>query len=210
MKRIFLVSYWILKISLALGIWLYCLLFLQMTMSTHYFLKQTNLKPADVIIVLGNRAYWNQKVNPCLSGRVDQGIFLAQQGLASTVLMSGGKDKEDNAIESAVMHDWARQQGFTGSIIQESTSQSTLENLNNSKTILHSLHAQSVIIVSEPYHLWRTQWLVHKSGFDQHFKVQYSPAKSQCWQKWGVLFKGALREPLARVNNEWRFLFSSN
>lgn len=210
MKIFFRVSYWILKISFVFGVWLYCLLFLQMVMSTHYFLRQTALKPGNAILVLGNRAYWNKKVNPCLSGRVDQGIFLAQQGLADTVLMSGGKDQEDNAIESVVMHDWAIQQGFKGSIIQESASQSTLENLNNSKTILQSFRVQSVIIVSEPYHLWRTQWLVHKSGFNQQFNVQYSPANSQCWQKWGFMFKGALREPLARVNNEWRFLFSSN
>jgi uncharacterized SAM-binding protein YcdF (DUF218 family) len=210
MKSIFLISYWFFKISLALGVWLYCLLFLQMAMSTHYFLKPTTLKPADAILVLGNRAYFNKKPNPCLTGRVDQAIVLARQGLANTIVMSGGKDHEDNAIESAVMQDWAMQQGFTGSIIQESASQSTLENLKYSKVILQSIPAQSVIIVSEPYHLWRTQWLVHKSGFDQHFIVQYSAANSQCWQKWGFMFKGVFREPLARVNNEWRFIFLSS
>ena len=207
MKRIFLIAYWILKVSSALGIWLYCLLYLQMTMSTHYFLKSTSLKPADAILVLGNRAYFNKKPNPCLTGRVDQGVILAHRGLANTIVMSGGKDHEDNTIESAVMFGWARQQGFTGSIIQESNSQSTLENLNYSRTILQSIPVQSVIIVSEPYHLWRTQWLVQKSGFDQHFNVQYSAANSQCWQKWGFMFKGVFREPLARINNEWRFIF---
>ena len=56
-------------------------------------------------------------------------------------------------------------------------------------------------MVSEPYHLWRVERLARASGFDRLFDVQYAAAPTACWQRWGMLFKGALREPLAIVNN---------
>jgi vancomycin permeability regulator SanA len=36
---------------------------------------------ADAALVLGNRAYLNGKPNPCLTGRVDAALALAQAGL---------------------------------------------------------------------------------------------------------------------------------
>lgn len=192
----------------AFGIWLYSLLFLQMAMNANYHLNHQNLQPAQTVLVLGNRAYWKQKINPCLTGRVDHALELVKHQLAQEIVMSGGLDKEDHAIESAVMEYWARKQGFAGSVYQESKSQSTLENLIYSQKLLASIPSKSVIIVSEPYHLWRTKWLVSQIGFDQQFIVQYSAAESQCWQQWGYFFKGALREPFARIHNEWRFITS--
>jgi uncharacterized SAM-binding protein YcdF (DUF218 family) len=200
--------FFILKAGTAFAAWFYSLLYLQMAMTTQHFLNQKNLRSADAILVLGNRAYWNQQVNPCLSGRVDHAINLSKQGLAPTLIMSGGLDKEDQIIEAQVMHDWARFKGFNGSIIQEPRSQSTLENLIFSEKILQSQSVESVIIVTEPYHLWRTQWLVETLNLHRRFKVQYSPAQSECWQKWGYFFKGALREPVARIHNQGRFYFS--
>jgi len=42
---------------------------------------------------------------------------------------------------------------------------------------------------------------VRMSGFDQAFDVQYAAAPTSCWRRWGMLFKGALREPAAIINN---------
>jgi hypothetical protein len=56
-------------------------------------------------------------------------------------------------------------------------------------------------VVSEPYHLWRIERLAHASGFDRAFDVQYAAAPTSCWLRWGMLFKGALREPAAIINN---------
>ncbi|MNT59575.1 hypothetical protein D3C72_1970970 [compost metagenome] len=67
--------------------------------------------------------------------------------------------------------------------------------------MLEANGVRSVIIVSEPYHLWRIERLVRASGFDQAFDVQYAAAPTSCWRRWGMLFKGALREPAAIVNN---------
>jgi uncharacterized SAM-binding protein YcdF (DUF218 family) len=158
-------------------------------------------RQADVALVLGNRAWLRGKPNPCLTGRVDAGVALVQGGTARRLLMSGGVDREDGRIEAEVMENHARQIGHAGAIEREPLSSSTRENLAMSRTLLQAAGVRSVVVVSEPYHLWRVQRLAEASGFAREFDVQYAAAPSACWRNWGMLFKGALREPLAIINN---------
>ncbi|VTU18140.1 hypothetical protein H6CHR_00920 [Variovorax sp. PBL-H6] len=156
---------------------------------------------ADVALVLGNRAYRDGRPNPCLTGRVDAAVALARAGLVRQLLFSGGMDKEDGRIEAEVMQQHARAAGYEGALLLETVSQSTRENLAMSRPLLEAAGVKRVIVVSEPYHLWRVERLAHAAGFDRRFEVQYAAAPTTCWQRWGMAFRGALREPLAIVNN---------
>ncbi|MCT8176705.1 YdcF family protein [Variovorax sp. CY25R-8] len=158
-------------------------------------------RAADAALVLGNRAYLRGKPNPCLTGRVDEGVALARAGLVRELLFSGGVDTEDGRIEAEVMEQHARAVGHNGPMRQERVSSSTRLNLALSTPMLQAAGVRSVIVVSEPYHLWRVKRLARNSGFDRAFDVQYAAAPSSCWRRWGMVFKGALREPLAVVNN---------
>jgi uncharacterized SAM-binding protein YcdF (DUF218 family) len=160
---------------------------------------------ADAALVLGNRAYRDGKPNPCLTGRVDAGIALANAGRVQRLVLSGGVDWEDGRIEAEVMERHARMSGFTGPLILEPVSSSTRENLSMSRALLEAAGVRSVIIVTEPYHLWRAERLARASGFDRAFDVQYAGAPTSCWERWGMAFKGALREPLAIAKNAWYF-----
>ena len=156
---------------------------------------------ADAALILGNRAYLHGKPNPCLTGRVDEGLLLAQQGLVSTLLMSGGLDYEDDRIEAVTMEAHARSKGFQGGILLESRSSSTLENLAFSRPILEAAGIKNIIVTSEPYHMWRVKKLVEAGHLGREINVNYAAAPTQCWVSWGMAFKGALREPLAIINN---------
>jgi uncharacterized SAM-binding protein YcdF (DUF218 family) len=158
-------------------------------------------RPADAALVLGNRAYKDGRPNPCLTGRVDAGIALANAGAVRQLVFSGGVDREDGRIEAEVMAQHARGVGYAGALLLEPGSQSTRENLALSRAVLQAAGIHSVVIVTEPYHLWRAERLAHASGFDRLFDVQFAAAPSSCWQTWGMAFKGALREPFAIVNN---------
>ena len=157
--------------------------------------------PADAALVLGNRAYRNGAPNPCLTGRVDTAVQLAQAGLVPRIVMSGGVDDEDGRIEAEVMEVHARASGYAGPVSRESVSSSTHANLALSWAVLDAAGVKRVIVVSEPYHMWRVERLARASGFDGHFDVQYAAAPTSCWRRWGMGFRGALREPLAIVNN---------
>jgi uncharacterized SAM-binding protein YcdF (DUF218 family) len=156
---------------------------------------------AQFALVLGNRAYLDGQVNPCLASRVERAVDLTRQGLASGLLMSGGVDQEDGRIEAEVMAATARAAGFAGSVLLERQSSSTRENLSLSWPVLAAAGAKSVIVVSDARHLWRVRLLARASGFDQAFDVQYVASRTDCgasaWRQW----KAALREPLAIVNN---------
>ncbi len=158
-------------------------------------------RAADAALVLGNRAYLRGKPNPCLTGRVDAALALAQAGRVHRLVLSGGVDKEDGRIEAEVMAQHARAQGHAGPLLLEPASTSTRLNFALSRPLLRAAGVRSVIVVTEPYHLWRAERLVRASGFDREFDVQYAAASTRCWRRWGMLFKGALREPLAVVNN---------
>ena len=164
-------------------------------------------QPADAVLVLGNRAYLHGKPNPCLTGRVDTAVALARAGLVPQLVMSGGIDHEDRRIESEVMAVHARAVGYTGPLLRESQSNSTRENLAMSTAVLREAGVRRVIVVSEPYHLWRVERLARASGFASDFEVQYAAAPTSCWQRWGMRFRGALREPLAIVNNAFHGYF---
>lgn len=154
-----------------------------------------------VAMVFGNRAYLNGAPNPCLTGRVDEGVRLADSGLANALLFSGGRDIEDNRVEAQVMETHARAQGYVGEVWREEASRSSLENMQLSAAIVSEKKARSVILVSEPYHLWRIQRLVERGYLGEGLTVQYAAAPSYCWNTWGMFFKGSLREPLAVVAN---------
>jgi uncharacterized SAM-binding protein YcdF (DUF218 family) len=163
-------------------------------------------RPADAALVLGSRAFLDGKPHPCLTGRVDTALALAQAGLVKQFVFSGGVDSEDGRTEALVMQQHAQAAGFAGPMVLESASTSTRLNLSLSRPLLIAAGVRRVVIVSEPYHLWRIERLVRMSGFDQSFDVQYAGAATSCWRALGPLSKGALREPAAIVNNAFRGL----
>lgn len=183
------------------GLAVYAAIFLMLRGDAHERLAAAPPKPADAALILGNRAYRDGKPNPCLTGRVDAGLALAASGLVHQLALSGGRDWEDGRIEAEVMEAHARASGYAGPLLLEPRSQSTRENLSLSAPLLQAAGVHSVVVVTEPYHLWRTERLVRASGFDRLFEVQYAAAPTSCWKDWGMAFKGALREPLAIVNN---------
>jgi uncharacterized SAM-binding protein YcdF (DUF218 family) len=164
-------------------------------------IKNPPKQKADAALILGNRAYLNGKPNPCLTGRVEEGLALAQQDLVSTLVMSGGLDDENKRIEAVDMEAHARSKEFQGKILLEPHSSSTLENLTFSRPILEAADIKNIVITSEPYHMWRVKKLVDAGHLGKDFNVSYAAAPSQCWMEWGMLFKGALREPLSIINN---------
>jgi uncharacterized SAM-binding protein YcdF (DUF218 family) len=187
----------------ALGILLLGYLAIAITIWLHALdlLGHPPQRAADAALILGNRAYRDGKPNPCLTGRVDTGISLAKEGGVRQLVLSGGIDREDGRVEAEVMQQHARDAGYTGTLLLEPVSSTTRENLSMSRAVLQTAGVKSVIIVSEPYHLWRVERLARAAGFDRLFDVQYAAAPTSCWRRWGMLFRGALREPLAIVNN---------
>ncbi|MFN3266977.1 MAG: YdcF family protein [Deinococcales bacterium] len=152
---------------------------------------------ADAIIVLGAQAYYPAgRWNPCLKARVERGVELFKAGYAPALVLSGGIDEEDGAVEAEVMQDIAAAAGLARSkTLLESRSTSTAENLRLSKPLFEG---KKVLIVSDPFHLARAGMLARKIGLEP---ILVGAPKSPCWSRFGVLSRFALREPLAIIEN---------
>jgi len=180
---------------------IYLILFTLVSMHAKKLLTNPVTIKSDAALILGNRTYLHGAPNPCLTGRVDKGLMLAKQGVVTTLAMTGGRDDEDFRIEGDFMAAYAIEKGYKGRVLIESRSRSTKENLEFSAPILKAANIKSVMIVSEPYHLWRTEKLVAAGHLGRDFDVSYAAAPTTCWTTWGMLHKGALREPLAIMHN---------
>jgi uncharacterized SAM-binding protein YcdF (DUF218 family) len=163
---------------------------------------QNQAQKADAVIVLGAQAYYPAgRWNPCLKARVERGVELIQAGYAPVLVLSGGVDKEDGAIEAQVMQDIAAAAGLSrNQTLLEPHSTSTAENLRLSVALLIKKQPEfkRVMVVSDPYHLARAGMLARKIGLEA---TLVGAPKSPCWARFGLFSRFALREPLAMVEN---------
>lgn len=149
---------------------------------------------AELVLVLGARAYVNNELNPCLVSRVKKAVNLYKKNYASKLLMSGGVDKEDKINEAKTMRDLAIKLGVPKQdILIESQSTSTYENLLYSKRILKKHNINNIIIVTEPFHSLRASLVAKKQGIN----AISSPTQTSVCAKKGYLSRFFLKEPLA-------------
>ncbi len=155
-------------------------------------------RKADVVLVLGARAYGNGQPSPCLRARVRKGVELVQQGRADVLVVSGGTDKEDGHNEADVMADMARELGYDGPILKEREATSTATNLLFGRAIIEEAGHRSVIVVTHRFHAWRARMTARHQGWE----VTTSPVEGGNCGGWAD--RSPWREPLALIVNKAR------
>ncbi|WP_454780522.1 YdcF family protein [Legionella sp. WA2022007384] len=153
-------------------------------------------RQADVILVLGAKAYRDNAYNLCLVARVKHAVDLYKENYAPKLLFSGGTDMEDGVNEAQTMKKIAVSLGVPAKdILLESASTSTFENLLFSKKLLQAKQLKSIILVTEPFHAPRAILVAQKLGLE----VFSSPAvTSTCWIK-NKYSRYFFKEPLAII-----------
>lgn len=123
-------------------------------------------KPAksDAIVVLGARVLRGGFASNSLRERVRQAVALHKSGLAPFIICTGGVG-EDPPAEAIVARDLAIRLGVpAGQVLVEDRSVSTRENARFAARICRENGWRSVIVVSQPYHLWRARRLFELEG----------------------------------------------
>jgi uncharacterized SAM-binding protein YcdF (DUF218 family) len=114
-------------------------------------------RPAGAIVVLGAAVNAYGLPGPSLRARTLHAVELYHRGLAPVIIFTGGVGKNPPA-ESQVAAALAMRRGVPRSaIFTEATSVSTWQNIGNTVQICRTLGVKNVIVVSDPYHLWRAQ-----------------------------------------------------
>ncbi|MBP9719286.1 MAG: YdcF family protein [Candidatus Levybacteria bacterium] len=139
-------------------------------------------KPSDAIVILGAKSLYKNNVNPCLLARVEKGVSLYKNNMAPKLIMSGGDDGYEKNNQAELMGELAEKLGVPEkNILLEKQSANTYENLLYTKELLDKEKLDSVIIVSDPYHLPRAGLIAKSLGIT----YSVSPAlSSPCWSKY--------------------------
>ncbi|HVF09613.1 MAG TPA: YdcF family protein, partial [Abditibacteriaceae bacterium] len=119
--------------------------------------QRERARPSDAIVVLGARVVPPGMAGLSLRARTLKAVELYRKGLAPKIICTGGVGDFPPA-EGQVAANLAMRHGVPArDVLYEDTSTSTLENAQNAARICRMHHWQRIIVVSDPYHLWRAQ-----------------------------------------------------
>lgn len=151
---------------------------------------QPEVKKSDAIIILG--AAIN---SPALYNRTLRGLELYNQGKADVLVLSGGRISDKDLSEAGYMKKVILQNTDTPpKMILDESSGTTEENLRNSRALIPE--AQSVIIVSDEFHLSRGVLLALRNGF---YPIYWSSPNPEYYPK-SELFFYYFRELVALIS----------
>jgi uncharacterized SAM-binding protein YcdF (DUF218 family) len=133
-----------------------CLWFLGAEIPIVYSSLTVTPQPADVLIIPGARL-WGDQPSEMLRLRLDKAIELYQAGYAQHFIVSGAQGLDEVDSEASVMRNYLIRQGIPEQIIlMENHSYTTIQNLSFSNTIMQQQGWQSAIIVTNPFHVYRS------------------------------------------------------
>ncbi|MFA7681520.1 MAG: YdcF family protein [Candidatus Peribacteraceae bacterium] len=146
---------------------------------------------AQCALVFGAAVRSLDEPGPGITRRTLTAVNIYQDGGVERLILSGGKGSATQESEAAVMRKVAMLAGVDPQVIRiEDTSRSTWENLQNSRPLLAD--CQSIVAVSDRYHLARILYLAHVQGWGD---LQTYPAAAHPY--WLFEFKSSLREAVA-------------
>lgn len=123
-------------------------------------------RQVNAAIVLG-AAQWNGQPSPALRGRLDRALDLYRRGVISTIVLTGGVGQGDTVSEAAAGRAYLLGQGVAPeALLAEETGTTTLESLTNAAQIVRANRIESVLLVSDSYHMLRSLKIANDLGLD--------------------------------------------
>ena len=157
-------------------------------------------RDADAAVVFGARVYEDGSLSAPLRERMDTAVELYDKGFVSHIIVTGGV--EDGTIDEAqAMSDYAVKAGVpSDAILIDRYGDTTLESVNNTITFAHSLGYNTILAVSNFYHIPRIKMLYNLQGVDVLTvpvvgKVMENGTLTDVWREipawWYYWFKGS-------------------
>lgn len=152
------------------------------------------IKEADAIVVLGAAVRKTGEPSPALRRRVLHAVNLMREGRSRAMLVTGGLGKYI-PTEAEVMREIALTEGIPAErIFMEREATSTFESVLFCTRIMRQHGWSSAIVVSDPYHLFRTMVTFRAFGIRATGSAAEGGKQSNRLWKWGYYY---LREAVA-------------
>lgn len=136
--------------------------------------RQDDATEAQAIVVMG-AAQYDGTPSPVFQARLDHALDLYEQGLAPTIVVTGGNQPGDRFTEAAAGANYLLANGVPDEDIRrEVDAQNSWESLAATARILDNEGVDEVILVSDPYHSFRVAQIARRLGLTVHV----SPTRS--------------------------------
>jgi uncharacterized SAM-binding protein YcdF (DUF218 family) len=120
--------------------------------------------PVDAIVVLG-AAQFNGTPSQVFQGRLDTALELYQMGAADTIVVTGGRMAGDQFTEAESGRNYLLSMGVPAeAVLMEHISTDTAESMSRVGALLEERGEQSVLLVSDGFHLYRAKLLAEDNG----------------------------------------------
>jgi uncharacterized SAM-binding protein YcdF (DUF218 family) len=122
--------------------------------------------PADVIVVLG-AAQYNGVPSKIFEARLSKAEELYGEGVAKTIVTSGGKKSRDNYTEAAAGALWLQRAGVpTSAMIVVGEGSDTLRSLRAVSDVVGKRGWHTAVLVSDPWHSLRATKMAEDVGLE--------------------------------------------
>jgi uncharacterized SAM-binding protein YcdF (DUF218 family) len=163
--------------------------------------RTDSTRPAQAIVVLGTAQY-NGWPGPVFQARLDRALELWHEGYAPLIVVTGGKMPGDGFTEAEAAWNYLTEAGVPSeTIVSENAASDTWESMQGVAAQLRPLGVETVIVVSDGFHLFRSRLMARDVGL----RAWGSPAEaSPIRTGGGGEFSYVLREAAAVAAHLWQ------
>jgi len=145
---------------------------------------------ADCILVLGAAEY-SGRPSPVYRARLDHAYQLFREGMAPLIITSGGAGGDPNYSEGQVGRDYLLAKGVPEpDLIAETQADNTDESTQRAAVIMRRNDFDSVLLVSDAYHMFRAKRMMQRQGFVAYISPRPESVPKTKWER----FLAASRE----------------
>jgi len=145
----------------------------------------------DAIVVMG-ASQWNAQPSPVFQARLDHALSLYQSGFSSKFVLTGGVGDGENIAESEAGKSYLIKKGVSEQdILREEMGRTSLQSLKQVAQILEEQKMNSIILVSDGFHVMRLKKMAEDLKISAYLSVTPNYYMSNLTE-----FKYILRESL--------------
>jgi uncharacterized SAM-binding protein YcdF (DUF218 family) len=129
-----------------------------------HFAGTDEARAVDAIVVLG-AAQYNGRPSKVLTARLDHALSLYKQGYSKAIITTGSYGRDPNFSEALVAKNYLADLGVNPEdIMTEQASVTTRESIRASSDLIKSKEWQTVLVVSDGFHLYRAKRMFADEG----------------------------------------------
>jgi uncharacterized SAM-binding protein YcdF (DUF218 family) len=170
--------------------------------------QQDERQPVDAIVVLG-AAQYNGRPSPVLRARLNHAMELYREHLAPLIVVTGGIGRGDTTSEALVGRRYLVAHGVPDqSVVAQSEGRTTMASMNAVTGWLRPRGLRSVLLVSDPFHMFRLRLEARRTGLVAYTSpTESSPISDNPVLELRYLFAEGFKIPVAWARSwypSWR------